>query len=348
MEHTFQMRLLPPQFLFLTINQSCNLRCQHCHYWQRQEEPGRLSTERLVELVREMAELNPQGRLVICGGEPLLDLPRYYAVCRAARAAGLRIYSVSNGTRITEETEAQRLLCEGPHEVSISLDDWRPDRHDTLRGQHGAFLAATSAVRRLARARDKHCQEARVNILGLVHRDNYKTLPGFYRFALGLGANKLKLNLLQPTFGPCTSQERDACFAELGGMDGGKLMAILYVCNALFELDLNPAFIAVARDYCETISGRGREAGWSMAVRTKGQHCNSFERNIMVDASGRARLCFAEVFPFRQLQNQGDLRTFWQDAYWRPAMAECRRLCAISHSVRREPSTLAARSTRRC
>ena len=72
----------PPKFLFVDINQQCNLRCKHCMYWMREEQalPGHISIQRRSEIIAEFAELNPRGTVVICGGESMLNPERYFAM----------------------------------------------------------------------------------------------------------------------------------------------------------------------------------------------------------------------------------------------------------------------------
>jgi len=96
--------LLPPRFLFMETNKSCNLRCTHCDFWQRDDanKANYLSRQRKSEIVAEFAPLTPDGALVIWGGEPMLALDEYFAMCADARRAGLRALSVVNGTRIRD------------------------------------------------------------------------------------------------------------------------------------------------------------------------------------------------------------------------------------------------------
>ncbi len=327
----------PPRFLFLTINSSCNLRCLHCGYWRQREDPARLSVERMGELCDEMAELNPAARVVICGGEPLLELDRYFGVCQAARRAGLRVLSVVNGTRIQTPEDARRVLLEGPHEVSISLDDWRPSLHDELRGVPGAFARARRAIELLVNAkRELGADDSRVNVMALIHARNYETLGPFFELRAELGADKLKLNIIQPSFG---TSGRDPFWKEYGAIDAGRLGAELHRLDCAYPFGLNPDFAAAAEDYCRAIGRVDREAGWSAPVATSTQLCDSFDRNIMVDTTGTARLCFATGFPGWRLERRGDLRAFWKGATWRDRMRTCRRACGISHSVRRMSAT---------
>ena len=86
---------------------------------------------------------------------------------------------------------------------------------------------------------------------------------------------------------------------------------------------------------------RNIEKGWGDTTGTQEHICNTYERNIMVDHYGMARLCFSSGFPGRQLTAPGDLIRFWNGAEpIRARMRSCNAYCGISHSVRRETSTM--------
>ena len=93
--------------------------------------------------------------------------------------------------------------------------------------------------------------------------------------------------------------------------------------------------------YVESVN-RNRDAirGWGHRAGTRDHICNSYERNIMVDLYGNARLCFSFGTSF-ELKEPGDLRRFWfeRSAADRKEMRRCNRYCGISHSVRRENAT---------
>jgi hypothetical protein len=92
-------------------------------------------------------------------------------------------------------------------------------------------------------------------------------------------------------------------------------------------------------------SADGLEAGWGSSFQTRDHICNTYERNIMVDHFGTARLCFADDYRGVRLERFGDLRRFWLTANdIRAKMAACNRFCGISHSVRRETSTTVSRA----
>jgi hypothetical protein len=237
------------------------------------------------------------------------------------------------------------MIIDGPDEVSVSLDSHLEALHDRMRGVKGSFLMAVKAVRLLLEARRNSPESrTRIHVMALIFDENYRDLDQFYNFVLNdLKADKLKLNFLQPTFG--NNLPVDDFFADHYCVDPDELMNLISACGEKYGLGLNPAWIAQAGMYFRSLSADSQNRlGWQSPHGTADHICNTYERNIMVDLYGVARLCFSPTFPGVQLHRYGDLRTFWEGSgHIRAAMQKCNRYCGISHSVRRETSTLASR-----
>lgn len=336
-----------PEFLFVQVNKRCNLRCQHCDFWKANDDDraNYMPWERKYAMLQEFAGMRRDGKVVICGGESMLDLDEYFAISRACRALGLRALSVINGTRVRDVERADRMIEEGPHEISISLNSHRAELHDRTRGVKGAFDKAVKAVRLLLEARARHPGSAtKIYVMGLIFDENYREIGDFYDFVLNeVGADKLKLNFLQPSFGQLGQE--DPFFADHHGVDPDVLVEEIERCDRKFKLDLNPVWREQVRMYFRSLqAGMDLQRGWASHARTAEHICNTYERNIMVDHYGFARLCFSTLFPGMQIARDGDLRRFWETAGpIRRDMARCNRFCGISHSVRRETSTMASR-----
>jgi len=333
----------PPRFLFLATNQRghCNLHCGHCNFWQDKVKVPELSIERRNEIIEEFAELaEPGAAVVTCGGESLIDGNEYFSVTRKCRKVGLRCLSVFNGSFV--EQCASRLIVEGPSEILVSLDSPFQSVHDGLRGK--SFEAAVTGIRRLLEVRKGSSKWShaprwvpKIYVMAIVSERNYRDLDDFYDLVLNeLGADKLKLNFLQPTFG---GGSPDDFFSENVIKSVGGLLGVLRRCDEKYKLRLNPKWIdAVAMYHRSVAENDNAIEGWSHQKGTREHICNSYERNIMVDLGGLARLCYYPSFSSQQLSSPGDLKNFWEGAH-RGQMKTCNRYCGISHSVRRESAT---------
>jgi MoaA/NifB/PqqE/SkfB family radical SAM enzyme len=324
--------------MFVQTNQRCNLRCTHCEYWRYSDERSKyLSNERRAELVREFAEIG--GRTIVtCGGEPMLDTEDYFSLCRSARENGLGLFSVINGTRVHSVDVAERMLLEGPSEITVSFDHHLESEHDRLRGRKSSFRLAVRAILLLLAARERLQVKTPIYIMTIVSEDTWRTLDEFYEFALGLGVDKLKLNIMQPTF---QGKGPDEYFSSAKIKDVDGCLEMIRKCDAKHGIDRNPNWLAAVEMYLRSLSKCGSAlAGWAASRGTEEAICNSYDRNIMVDLYGTARLCFSPIFAGVKLDRYGDLEEFWNRSSLpiRDRMVGCKQFCGISHSVRKERS----------
>lgn len=343
----------PPRFLFMHMYESCNLRCTHCTFWRRPNTLHRQSgwadllrqqhRERREGIVEELAGLNPRGVVVTHGGEALLDWDDYLAFCGLCRKHGLKLFTVTNGTAIFSLERAEELVTLGPSEISVSFDGARPEIHDALRGVKGAFAKATAAVVALLRARHKHHSPMKVYAMLLVGKSTYEDLDAAYDFALNdLGVDKLKLNMVQPSFG--NESGDDEFFAREHDVDPDRLRDILWKVSDKYELGFNPTWVAQVAMYFRSIRGNPLVGkGWQGDLATSEHICNSYDRNIWLSDRSIMQLCCDSRWAGREWRKPGDLRSFWEHAEMqRRQMSSCNRLCGISHSLRNTSSTMGA------
>ena len=343
------MREAPPRFLFLDINQRCNLRCKHCHYWRRDDSDREhyLSTSQRHEIIHEFAEMNPNGTVVICGGESMLNLDDYFSITRECIRLGIGCFSVINGTKVQTPKMADRMITEGPSEITLSINSYEPDVHDTTRGVTGSFNSVDKAMQLLLASRDRLNVNKPIYAMAVICEQNYRDLDPFYDFILNdIGADKLKLNFLQPSFGMPKWRMVDTFFKENVISDSEALASIIKACDLKYDLHINPAWLGHVKMYHRSIrENRNAAVGWLHRKGTKEHICNTYDRNIMVDLYGNAGLCFNSAFPSFPLKVRGDLTGFWyeQSLPIREKMLTCNRYCGISHSVRRENATVKPR-----
>ena len=92
----------------------------------------------------------------------------------------------------------------------------------------------------------------RIYVMGLIFDDNYRDLDGFYDFVLNdIGADKLKLNFLQPSFGCNTAEDR--FFAEHYNVDPDLLYQLIQQCDQKYQLALNPVWMGQVRMYFQSL-----------------------------------------------------------------------------------------------
>ena len=132
-----------PPFVILFINSICNMKCEHCFYWQSLNQPDDLTFEEIVDLSQQLGQIE---NLNLSGGEPFLR-KEFGAICRQfiRQNKVKEIYVPSNGyftdrtvhqIRETLQEQSLRLFA-----VELSLDGM-PEFHDRFRATKNSFKKA--------------------------------------------------------------------------------------------------------------------------------------------------------------------------------------------------------------
>jgi MoaA/NifB/PqqE/SkfB family radical SAM enzyme len=112
----------------------CNLACQHCYTSSGPAVDEQLDLELLLACLDDAAALGYR-QLAVSGGEPLL-YKRLPDLLMRARALGMLTSLTTNGMLATPSRWGP---ISGLLDVAAISIDGRPQEHDLMRGQHGAF-----------------------------------------------------------------------------------------------------------------------------------------------------------------------------------------------------------------
>jgi MoaA/NifB/PqqE/SkfB family radical SAM enzyme len=139
-----------PPFVILFINSICNMKCEHCFYWQRLNSPDDLTFDEIVDLSKQLGHIE---NLNLSGGEPFLR-KEFGAICRQfIQHNGVKeIYVPTNGY-FTERTikQLREVLEEESLKifaVELSLDGM-PEFHDRFRATKNSFKKAMETYKAL-------------------------------------------------------------------------------------------------------------------------------------------------------------------------------------------------------
>jgi radical SAM protein with 4Fe4S-binding SPASM domain len=180
-----------PEVVSLHTTEICNLRCIMC---KRSTSPGRRSLEREA-LDGVLEALFPTARLAIVSGflgEPMMA--GFDPIVAAARRFGVKLELVTNGTLLTGSR--YREIRDTLAAVNVSMDSHVPHVYERIRrgGRHDALLANLHGIQEERRSsRDGVV----FSLSAVVMRSNMPHLPGFVRFAAGLGADAVHLQPLR-------------------------------------------------------------------------------------------------------------------------------------------------------
>ena len=320
-----------PQYLFVEITSTCNLRCKHCHLWQTSEPQDTLRTDEKLEAVQEFVSFARRPTIVLTGGETTSKRDEFFARTRLCRELGVSCAANTNGTLLGADDAAQ-LVEEGPRYLVVSIDSPRAEVHDLVRGVPGTFERATALVRALACAREG--REDRVRIMtNLVICDlNVDDLRRYVGFCRDLGADAVLFQMLARTF--ALRGRRDVFFEQ-------------HLPRNLEALDAAIDGLIAARAEGHPIETSTADFAWMKRYARDPdfigeQVCGSHERNMMLDMHGDVQLCFSmrSLTGGRSLGNvrERSLRAMWGGELAgeaRAIMNDCQKNCGMLNCHRR-------------
>ncbi|MGK7345188.1 MAG: radical SAM protein [Candidatus Nitrospinota bacterium M3_3B_026] len=180
-----------PYAVSWNLTSRCNLSCRHCYIDANGRVDGgadELSPEKALDVVSQVAALNPGAVLILTGGEPLAR-EDIYDVIEKASGLGLMAVLGTNGTLLTPET-VRRLKDAGAAGVGVSIDSLNAERHDSFRGKPGALSKAMAG---LAAAKEAGLG---IQVQTTPTRDNIDELPLIAEWASRFGARVFNIFFL--------------------------------------------------------------------------------------------------------------------------------------------------------
>jgi len=134
-------RQVAPYAAMIEIADRCNEVCVHCY--QVQGEKGEMTTEQLLGVIDELADMGVL-MLTISGGEPTLRRD-FLDIVRHARRRRFAVTIFTNGLSMTPEM-ASDLATLAVHRVQISLYSHRAEVHDWVTGVDGSFDRTVAGI----------------------------------------------------------------------------------------------------------------------------------------------------------------------------------------------------------
>jgi MoaA/NifB/PqqE/SkfB family radical SAM enzyme len=153
--YAFDLPLVKPGNVSLSLTNRCNLRCPTCAYWKTPdgEKTEELTLDELRHLLRRLREWLGPFQIGLTGGEPFLR-PDVFDVIRECAALGIRVATVTNGSlfppRRVEELLEIASRADNPIEViSLSLNHLDPVKHNSTRGVENSAQKILEAIGQL-------------------------------------------------------------------------------------------------------------------------------------------------------------------------------------------------------
>ncbi len=200
-----------PAYVTFDLTTRCNSICRGCLYHSAEQRPTSLNDHPLQELpietVRrlapELSRMRTREAFLAGGGEPLLH-PHFFEIAACLNRAGLKVYSFTNGTLISESTARGLVEC--------GLEELRPTYWAANHEEHLAWHPGVRpemlerrleglALLREAKAR-AGSRTPLVNLQMPLHRGNFGNLEERVRVAVDTGCDRVSFGVFRDFGGP--------------------------------------------------------------------------------------------------------------------------------------------------
>lgn len=180
--------------IYFYLTDGCNLNCRHCWINPKfKQDPSKVSfiePELFRSIIKQGKELGISS-VKLTGGEPLMH-PKIKELLDIVKDEDLRLNMETNGLLLTKDI-CKKLAGFKKKFISVSIDSFRPEIHDNIRGVKGSLNKSIQGIKNLLE------HDIHVQIIMTIMKENYQDIEGLVKLAEELKANSVKFNIVQPT-----------------------------------------------------------------------------------------------------------------------------------------------------
>jgi MoaA/NifB/PqqE/SkfB family radical SAM enzyme len=178
-----------PSHAQIGLTNCCPQNCQCCYNKERKGQL--LNTDEIKQIIKDLKEMGVVW-LGFTGGEPLLNKDIVEIVKCVGDDCAAKLFTT--GFNLTEQLAAD-LKSAGLLYASVSLDHWKEEEHDQIRGYEGAFRTALRAID-IFKSTGIHVSVSSVISRKMIQENQVQV---FLEFLISLGIHEAWLSEIKPT-----------------------------------------------------------------------------------------------------------------------------------------------------
>ncbi|MGA7161482.1 MAG: radical SAM protein [Bacteroidota bacterium] len=179
-----------PSHAQIGLTNACPQNCEYCY--SKNKKGRTMETEAIIALIRDLKSMGVFW-FGFTGGEPLLNKNIVKIVESVGVEAAAKLFTT--GCTLTKQT-AYDLKNAGLYSVSVSLDHWSEEVHDSVRGYPGAFRTALKAIDIFKNLGGVHVSVSAVLSRTMIRNNQVEE---FIQFLQGLDINEAWLSEAKPS-----------------------------------------------------------------------------------------------------------------------------------------------------
>jgi MoaA/NifB/PqqE/SkfB family radical SAM enzyme len=161
-----------PNFCDLIITEACMLKCKMCYMWQSKNDSQSPGIEAWKKFIDSFADfVGGKAQIQFVGGEPLIKKGLLDLIKQAA-LKGFSTTMTTNGSLI-DASMARDIADSGLNTIVFSLDGFKKETHDFLRGVNGTYDKVMGAIELLGKSRK---DSLKIHVVTTIMRQNLDEL----------------------------------------------------------------------------------------------------------------------------------------------------------------------------
>lgn len=320
--------------LFLEITTECNLKCQFCDLWRRNDPLNRLTNNDKLKFLKDLCDWSEENNsyyrrnfsVILTGGEPFLFPNQVFTISNICKENHIQCYINTNGSLIEPLTD--KILNSGLTALTISIDSHHSNIHDNLRLSPGLFKSVLRVIRLLLIQKRKNNFPIKICVQSIIGDWNIRELIEHVEFFENLGIDGIQFQPLQYPFGrPITFE----WYKESNYFPKSKDVIDNAIGN-LLQFKAENGFIMNSMEEIKLFRQYFNDPKFP---RNSIKPCKACDQNLIIDVCGNVKFCFNKIIePVDKIGNIltkkiDELLNGREATLVKESMRNCNRACGI-------------------
>ena len=188
---------LKPAIVKYRVTDRCNAKCVMCSYWKKTQHTD-LSLELVKRVNEEISHMGTE-KVLFSGGEPTINKDLIDMISDS-HEHGFETSLITNGSMLSHSF-SERLVVAGLNRIDLSIDSYKADVHDKIRGFPGLWERAAQGIKNIHTAAKKHGVVLHTTMSSVIIPQNYKLIPEIVLLKKELGVENIHMYLTRPYVG---------------------------------------------------------------------------------------------------------------------------------------------------